>query len=83
MAKKKKPIEPRYKKCRHKTKILLAYANGVEFVPDDEPFTNGVTEKSGIGSIYVDLTMHYCVRCNQVKDVSAENVPTIEESYAD
>ena len=58
-------------KCRHKTKIILASANGpIDFVPDEEPYKSGVIESTGIEAIVVNsVDIHYCPRCEQIVDI--------------
>lgn len=61
----------------------MASASGVEFTPDQEPFTNGVVESCGIETIVIPaMNIHYCPKCNTVNmdDISIDCEPFIYES---
>ena len=67
------------KRCRHRKGVILAYANYVDFVPDQEPFKEGIIESCGLESIKVESTsVHYCPKCNVIQslEVDGEIVPT-------
>ena len=68
------------KKCRHRKRVLLASANYVEFTPDQEPFTSGTIESSGIETIQLDaVNIHYCPKCNVVQDIEFDGHFTVFE----
>lgn len=70
------------KKCRHRKGIILATAGNVEFIPDQEPFTDGVVESCGIKIIMLPaMNIHYCPRCNKVdfEDISIDCEPIVYE----
>jgi hypothetical protein len=69
------------KKCRHRKRIILASASMVEFIPDQEPFTEGVIESCGIEYIKAEnLNIHYCPRCKQIQDIEIDG-EIFEEPY--
>lgn len=61
-------------KCRHKRKRqIMATADYVEFTPDQEPFTPGVIECSGVSTITVQhLIASYCPKCGVVTSIDAD-----------
>lgn len=68
------------RKCRHRKRLILATAGDVEFIPDQEPFTDGVIESCGIGIIMIPaINIHYCPKCNTVSfdDISIDCEPVI------
>lgn len=65
------------KKCRHRKGVILACANYVEFIPDQEPFKAGVIEPSGLESITAEsLFIHYCPKCKEIQDVGSDGEVT-------
>jgi hypothetical protein len=48
------------KKCRHKTRVILAFANYVKFTPDE------ITVES--------ISVHYCPRCKVLQSVETDGV---------
>jgi len=58
--------------CKHTT-IILATADFVDFVPDQEPFEAGKIECAGICKISVDcINIHYCPICKKIRDIEIE-----------
>ena len=69
------------KKCRHRKGIILASAQMVEFIPDQEPFKEGTIESCGIEYIKAEnLNIHYCPKCKEVQDIESDG-EWFEESY--
>jgi len=67
-------------KCRHK-KLIMAVADYVQFIPDDEPFTSGVVEHCGLDEIEVsEIIMCYCPKCNIVVSLDASGAITTTPS---
>ena len=73
MAKKKQMQVPK-KKCRHRKRIALLTADYIEFTPDEEPFTSGVIEDSGITYVECNLNMLFCPRCKRVLRIDPDDV---------
>ena len=60
------------KKCKHK-KVILASAVNVEFIPDQEPYTEGIEESCGIDSITIEaINIHYCPKCKVAQDIEID-----------
>ena len=69
------------KKCRHRNRVILAFANYVEFTPDQEPYNAGVVESCGLESIRVEsISIHYCPKCNVVQSIEMDGEITVNES---
>jgi hypothetical protein len=62
-------------KCGHKT--VLASAIVSDFFPDDEPYSDGMEERTEQESINteVNVGIHYCEKCDELVDA------WIEEPY--
>ncbi len=60
------------KVCRHK-RLILASADLVDFIPDQEPFESGTIECAGVNRISIGcINIHYCPKCNVVRDIEIE-----------
>ena len=69
------------KRCRHRNRIILALADNVEFIPDQEPFKSGVIESCGLESITVEtISVHYCLKCNVIQSIETEGDITVGET---
>lgn len=64
---------PNYKlNCRHK-RTILASANFVAFIPDQEPFEADKIECASVSEINVGcINIHYCPVCKTIRDIEVE-----------
>ena len=61
------------KKCRHRKKVVLAFAHYVRFTADQEPYKEGVIESCEDDDIEVEsIYIHWCERCQKVQDIGVD-----------
>lgn len=54
--------------------MILASANYVEFIPDQEPYKAGIIESCGIESIMANVNIQYCPKCKIAHFDSIEDI---------
>ena len=65
----KKCDTPKCKVCGGRTALVFGYYS---YSPDEEPYKNGVIEKSEVEEGVVDLSAYVCDKCGMVQNFTVE-----------